>query len=96
LGQLLKHDLEIVVTDEGKQIDRRDEHDANADSSTIESREPASNATCTSFVHRRKQSSRMISIDAGMQIDPPPNGSPYDRQEIDARRIEARKARPSR
>jgi hypothetical protein len=70
LSQWLKQDPEIVSIDAGRQIDRRDEQAANADSPKIEFREPNSNITVRRFLHDLKHSRGMSSISEGRQSDP--------------------------
>jgi hypothetical protein len=68
LLQLLKHDLAIVETGEGMQIDWS-EHPSNADSPRIETRQPDLNLKIESVRQCLKQDLKIVSIDEGMQID---------------------------
>jgi hypothetical protein len=62
-----KHDLPIVLSDEGMQIDSSDEQCANADSSRIETRLSGSNVTLFKLTHEAKQDLAILSIDEGTQ-----------------------------
>jgi hypothetical protein len=68
VSQQLKQDLEISPTHEGTQMDFKDEHSANADSSRRDSLEPASNDNSESFEQLGKHESEMTATDDGMQI----------------------------
>jgi hypothetical protein len=61
--------LQSFSIDEGIQIDERDEHQKNADSSIDESFEPDSNVIVERDVHREKHSLQSFSTDEGIQID---------------------------
>jgi hypothetical protein len=65
----LKQDREIVVTDDGRQIEVSDEQEVNADRPRIESLEPLSNATTNRLWQPWKHRSPIASVDDGMQID---------------------------
>jgi hypothetical protein len=56
-------------TDEGMQIDFRDEQASNADSPSLDIRERLSNVTVERSSHIEKQKFEITSIDDGMQID---------------------------
>jgi hypothetical protein len=68
-SQSPKQDDEIVSIDEGREIDRNDEHIANPDSPRIASREPGSNLKSESALQQMKQHLPIISTDDGMQTD---------------------------
>jgi hypothetical protein len=63
-----QHD-EIVSIDEGKQIDRSDEHQQKANSPIAATREPGSNLKSERALHERKQLAGITSTDEGMQTD---------------------------
>jgi hypothetical protein len=67
-GQPSKQDRQIVSIDAGRQTDRSDEHTANANSPTVNSREPDSNLNVERPSHRLKQRVQIISTDEGIQI----------------------------
>jgi hypothetical protein len=67
--QCEKQSEEMVLIDEGIQIDWSDEQFSNADSPSFETLEPRSNVKRERFVQFRKQFSEMVSIDEGIQID---------------------------
>jgi anti-sigma regulatory factor (Ser/Thr protein kinase) len=69
LSQSLKQYSEIAATDEGIQIDRSEEQQANADLPRVESFEPGSNVTVERLRHERKQAIEIVSTDEGIQID---------------------------
>jgi hypothetical protein len=65
----MKHAFEIASTDDGRQIDRRDEQAQNTTSPTCESREPHSNLKSERLSQNAKQYSESVSTDEGIQID---------------------------
>jgi hypothetical protein len=69
LSQPLKHDSEIVSIDEGRQMDRSDEQNENADCPRIESLEGVSNVKWKRVWQPLKHDFETISIDAGMQME---------------------------
>jgi hypothetical protein len=59
----------MISTDEGMQIDERDEQSENAHLPIRETLEPQANVTVETVSHEEKQNSQRISTDEGMQID---------------------------
>jgi hypothetical protein len=66
---VLKHDFEIVSTDEGIQIASSDEQWQNALSPRIESFDPGSNVKSERLSQESKQDGEIVLTDEGMQID---------------------------
>jgi hypothetical protein len=64
-----KQELEIVSIDAGREINRSDEHFANADSSRIRTLLPASNRRFERLRQPQKQELEIVSIEEGMQIE---------------------------
>jgi hypothetical protein len=62
-----KHDLPIVVSDEGKEIDSIGQ-EANALSPRVESLEPDSKAKARRARHSQKHSFKIVSTDEGIRI----------------------------
>jgi hypothetical protein len=69
LVQEAKHPSERVSTDDGIQIDERNEHPENADFPRTEIAEKGSNATHDKSVQPRKQFSQRASIDEGIHTN---------------------------
>jgi hypothetical protein len=67
--QPLKHVLPISSTDDGTEIDRRDEQSLNAAGRIARSLDSGSKRTVDITLHPLKQSTPMISTDDGMQMD---------------------------
>jgi hypothetical protein len=68
-AQSSKQESEIRLTDEGIQIDTRDEQDAKAQTRRFQIRQPGSNSKAATAVQLRKQELEIVTIDAGRQID---------------------------
>jgi hypothetical protein len=68
-AQPTKQFSESVSIDEGRDIDSSDEQYAKAFRPRFETFDPDSNTKLESFWHVRKQSSGIISIRDGMEID---------------------------
>jgi hypothetical protein len=84
-GHVSKQDPEISSTDEGMQIDSRDEQRQNADLLRIETRLPLSNVTLERLPEPEKQPLGMLSMDEGMQMhssDEHPENADWPRIEM--------------
>jgi hypothetical protein len=67
--QKWKQFVEIVLTEEGIEIDRRDEQLLNAESPKTETLEPGSNVKSERSLQSRKHIVEIVSTDEGIQID---------------------------
>jgi hypothetical protein len=64
-----KQDLEMISTDEGREMNSSEKHWANADSLRIEILEPASKLKSESSSQLAKQDLAIVSTDEGIQMD---------------------------